>query len=69
MGIADRAAFAYPIAGSGESRPMPDGLEEAHLLIGIRAELVTEDAKRTRRVAEAAGDLQGRTAIDEVGTS
>ena len=46
---------------------MTDGLEEADLLIGVMAELVTEDAEGTRRVAEAAGDLQGRTAIDEVG--
>ena len=46
---------------------MLDGLEEADLLIGVMAEVVTEDAERTGRIAEAAGDLVGRTAIDEVG--
>ena len=47
--------------------PVLDGLEEAALLIGIMAELVAEDAEGAGRVAEAAGDLQGRPAFDEVG--
>ena len=59
--------FAYSITNGGETWPMLDGLEEADLLIGVMAELVTEDAERTRRVAEAASDLEGRTAFDEVG--
>ena len=59
--------FADAIPDGGETRPVLDGLEEADLLIGIMAELVTEDAERTGRVAEAAGDLQGRPAFDEVG--
>ena len=46
---------------------MLDGLEEADLLIGVMAELVTEDAERTGRIAEAAGDLEGRKTFDEVG--
>ena len=47
---------------------MLDGLEETDLLIGVMAELVAEDAERTGRVAEAAGDLEGRKSFDEVGT-
>jgi hypothetical protein len=46
---------------------MLDGLEEADLLIGVMAELVTENAKRTGCVAEASRDLKGRPAFDEVG--
>lgn len=46
---------------------MLDGLEEADLLIGVTAELVTEDTERTGRVAETAGNLKRRKAIDEVG--
>src|SRR5260370_13595650 len=59
--------FAYAITDWGETWPVLDGLEEADLLIGVMAELVTEDAERTGRVAEAAGDLVGRTAFDEIG--
>jgi hypothetical protein len=45
---------------------MLDGLEEADLLSGVMAERVTKDAEGTGRVAEASGDLERRTAIDEV---
>jgi hypothetical protein len=59
--------FADTITNWGETWPVRDGLEEADLLIGVMAELVTEDTERTGRVAETAGDLKGRKAIDEVG--
>ena len=60
--------FAYPIAGGGVTWPMLDGLKETDLFVGVMAELVAQDPKRARRVAEAEGDLVGRAAFEEVGS-
>jgi hypothetical protein len=59
--------FAYPITGRSVTWPMLDRLKEAELLVGVLAELVAEDTKRAGRVAEAARDLLGRAAFEEVG--
>ena len=59
--------FAYLIADWGVARPRLNRLKEAALLVGVVAELVAEDAEGAGHVAEAAGDLVGRAAFDEVG--
>jgi hypothetical protein len=45
-----------------------DVLKEGVPFFGIMPKLVAEDAKGTRGVAEAAGDLMGGLALDEKGT-
>ena len=59
--------FADRIAGGGEARPGRGGLEEAPLLVGQVAELMTEDAEGAGGIAEAPGDFEGGESFDEVG--
>jgi hypothetical protein len=45
---------------------MLNGLKEAALLVGLMAELVAKNPKGSGGVAEGAGNLKGRPALDEV---
>ena len=59
--------FAYLIAGWGVARSRRNRLKEAALLVGVVAKLMAEDTEGAGHVAEAAGDLVGRAAFDEIG--
>ena len=48
------------------SRPWPCRCKENW--VGLAAEMMTEDLKRSGRVTEGAGDLAGRTVVDKIGS-
>jgi hypothetical protein len=60
-------AFTDLIAGGRVTWSLRNRLKETELLVGIVAELLAEAWQGAGRVAEAAGDLLGRTTFDETG--
>jgi len=56
-----------PVAQGSGLRSALRLAEEGSAFFGVVAELVTEDAKGTLRVAEAAGDIGGGFLVDEEG--
>jgi hypothetical protein len=61
-------AFADQVADRSMFGPRTPCGEEGSPMIGIVAELMTENAKRTGGIAEALRDLGGRKLVDEVST-
>jgi hypothetical protein len=45
-----------------------EGPEEGRALLGVVAELMTQDAEGAGRIPEAASRFDGREPIDEIGT-
>ena len=48
------------------ARSWPGGCKENR--VGIAAEMMTEDLKRSGRVTESASDFGGRPVVDEIGS-
>ena len=61
-------AFADQVAHRSMVGPRTPSGEESGTMVGIVAELMAENAKRTGGIAEASRDKGGRKLVDEVST-